>query len=260
MTKGNLRIVIIALSVLVFFGGLYILKNSTSGNKSEDNNVESSNQQENEIKDNYYYTTVDNLSVRRYPSLDAKRISSLDEGVRVTYLGSESANVIGVKLRGKQTTGPFYFIRTDSGKEGWVYSGALSSTPVYVEDYEAIVVFSEYVEKLDGDESEYALTAVSDLYDEIKDYLNKNNRRDIKLVLKTDDFDEVNIRNSDGKIIDVENIRKIVKEDKYGFVMYSSSRDKSEVVTPVGEGEYFAFYKLCEIKEFFRLRYECETW
>ena len=40
MTKGNLRIVIIALSVLVFFGGLYILKNSTSGNKSEDKNVD----------------------------------------------------------------------------------------------------------------------------------------------------------------------------------------------------------------------------
>ena len=54
MTKGNLRIVIIALSVLVFFGGLYILK-TLLGNKSEDNNVESSNQQENEVKDNYYY-------------------------------------------------------------------------------------------------------------------------------------------------------------------------------------------------------------
>ena len=181
MTKGNLKIVIIALSVLVFFGGLYIFKNSSSGNKSEDNNVESSNQQENEVKDNYYYTTVDNLSVRRYPSLDAKRISSLDEGVRVTYLGSESANVISVKLRGEQTTGPFYFIRTDSGKEGWVYSGALSSTPVYVEDYEAIVVFSEYVGV--DDSLEY-------LVEEIEGYLNKNNRSDIKVILKTDDFDE----------------------------------------------------------------------
>ena len=248
MTKGNLRIVIIALSVLVFFGGLYILKNSTSGNKSEDNNVESSNQQENEVKDNYYYTTVDNLSVRRYPSLDAKRISSLDEGVRVTYLGSESANVISVKLRGKQTTGPFYFIRTDSGKEGWVYSGALSSTPVYVEDYEAIVVFSEYVGV--DDSLEYLVV-------EIKGYLNKNNRSDIKVILKTDDFDEVNIRNSNGKIIDVENIRKIVKENGFGFVMFSSKRDKSKVLTPVGEGEYFEYMKFCEIKDFFRLKYDC---
>ena len=215
MTKGNLRIVIIALSVLVFFGGLYILKNSTSGNKSEDNNVESSNQQENEVKDNYYYTTVDNLSVRRYPSLDAKRISSLDEGVRVTYLGSESANVISVKLRGKQTTGPFYFIRTASGKEGWVYSGALSSTPVYVEDYDAIVAFSTYG-TFEGDDLYYDLQFWED--------------QGIKVIYKTKNFSEVNIRNNQGKIIDVENIRKVANDWGYGVILFSKGKKSKLIV------------------------------
>ena len=215
MTKGNLRIVIIALSVLVFFGGLYIFKNSTSGNKSEDYNVESSNQQENEVKDNYYYTTVDNLSVRRYPSLDAKRISSLDEGVRVTYLGSESANVISVKLRGKQTTGPFYFIRTASGKEGWVYSGALSSTPVYVEDYDAIVAFSTYG-SFEDDPLYYSLQRWEDF--------------GIKVIFKTDNFSEVNIRNNQGKIIDVENIRKVANDWGYGVILFSKGKKSKLIV------------------------------
>ena len=234
MTKGNLRIVIIALSVLVFFGGLYILKNSTSGNKSEDNNVESSNQQENEVKDNYYYTTVDNLSVRRYPSLDAKRISSLDEGVRVTYLGSESANVISVKLRGKQTTGPFYFIRTASGKEGWVYSGALSSTPVYVEDYDAIVAFSTYG-SFEDDPLYYSLQRWEDF--------------GIKVIFKTDNFSEVNIRNNQGKIIDVENIRKIAKEWDYGVVLFSKGK-KSKVLI----NDDIDYYLDSNIRSYFKLR------
>ena len=234
MTKGNLRIVIIALSVLVFFGGLYILKNSTSGNKSEDNNVESSNQQENEVKDNYYFTTVDNLSVRRYPSLDAKRISSLDEGVRVTYLGSESANVISVKLRGKQTTGPFYFIRTASGKEGWVYSGALSSTPVYVEDYDAIVAFSTYG-SFEDDPLYYSLQRWEDF--------------GIKVIFKTDNFSEVNIRNNQGKIIDVENIRKIAKEWDYGVVLFSKGK-KSKVLI----NDDIDYYLDSNIRSYFKLR------
>ena len=234
MTKGNLRIVIIALSVLVFFGGLYILKNSTSGNKSEDNNVESSNQQENEVKDNYYYTTVDNLSVRRYPSLDAKRISSLDEGVRVTYLGSESANVISVKLRGKQTTGPFYFVRTASGKEGWVYSGALSSTPVYVEDYDAIVAFSTYG-SFEDDPLYYSLQRWEDF--------------GIKVIFKTDNFSEVNIRNNQGKIIDVENIRKIAKEWDYGVVLFSKGK-KSKVLI----NDDIDYYLDSNIRSYFKLR------
>ena len=234
MTKGNLRIVIIALSVLVFFGGLYIFKNSSFGNKSEDNNVESSNQQENEVKDNYYYTTVDNLSVRRYPSLDAKRISSLDEGVRVTYLGSESANVISVKLRGKQTTGPFYFIRTASGKEGWVYSGALSSTPVYVEDYDAIVAFSTYG-SFEDDPLYYSLQRWEDF--------------GIKVIFKTDNFSEVNIRNNQGKIIDVENIRKIAKEWDYGVVLFSKGK-KSKVLI----NDDIDYYLDSNIQSYFKLR------
>ena len=234
MTKGNLRIVIIALSVLVFFGGLYIFKNSTSGKKSDDNNVESSNQQENEVKDNYYYTTVDNLSVRRYPSLDAKRISSLDEGVRVTYLGSESANVISVKLRGKQTTGPFYFIRTASGKEGWVYSGALSSTPVYVEDYDAIVAFSTYG-SFEDDPLYYSLQRWEDF--------------GIKVIFKTDNFSEVNIRNNQGKIIDVENIRKIAKEWDYGVVLFSKGK-KSKVLI----NDDIDYYLDSNIQSYFKLR------
>ena len=74
-----------------------------------------------EAQYNYLYSEVDKLSVRRSPSLDAKRIASLDEGERVIDLGQTSRNVISVKLRGERTQGPFYLIRTRKGIEGWVY-------------------------------------------------------------------------------------------------------------------------------------------
>ena len=152
----------------------------------------------------------------------------------MTYLGSESANVISVKLRGKQTTGPFYFIRTASGKEGWVYSGALSSTPVYVEDYDAIVAFSTYG-SFEDDPLYYSLQRWEDF--------------GIKVIFKTDNFSEVNIRNNQGKIIDVENIRKIAKEWDYGVVLFSKGK-KSKVLI----NDDIDYYLDSNIQSYFKLR------
>ena len=93
---------------------------------------------------NYFYSEVENLSIRREPDLKSKRIAKLKEGERVTDLGRTSRNEISVKLLGRRTSGPFYLIRTRKGIEGWAYSRGLSNRPVYVEDYICIVAFSNY--------------------------------------------------------------------------------------------------------------------
>ena len=156
-----------------------------------------------EAQYNYLYSEVDKLSVRRSPSLDAKRIASLDEGERVIDLGQTSRNVISVKLRGERTQGPFYLIRTRKGIEGWVYSRALSGRKVYVEDYVCVVAFSKY-----GSIPEALKRDIRDFDDCFK----RSDNFSYKFL--TRGFREVNIKNSYGEIIGVENISRQV--DKYG--------------------------------------------
>jgi hypothetical protein len=244
------KYVIIFMSVLIFFGGIYILKSLKDGDQDSSdlntNSISQTNNNNGKLKtDNYLYTTVDNLSVRKSPSLDAKRISTLDEGVRVTFLGNESANVISVKLRGKQTTGPFYYVRIPSGKEGWIYSGALSSTPVYVEDYNAIIIYNN------DDNVDFLIWTKRD----IQQFLEYNNRKDIKLITKTDNFSEVNIINDEGEIIGVENIRRTVDKYNYGMVLFSKGKKSKSIEAG---GEWFEYNKLCFIEDYFRLKKSCD--
>ena len=86
------------------------------------------------VAQNYFYSEVENLSVRREPDLKSKRIAKLKEGERVTDLGRSSRNEISVKLRGRRTSGPFYLIRTRKGIEGWAYSRGLSLSLIHISE------------------------------------------------------------------------------------------------------------------------------
>jgi len=162
---------------------------------------------------NYFYSEVENLSVRREPDLKSKRIAKLKEGERVTDLGRTSRNEISVKLRGNRTSGPFYLIRTRKGIEGWAYSRGLSNRPVYVEDYICIVAFSKY-----GRVSEYLKTSFRnyrDCFDRDDNY---------SFITKTRGFKEINIKNRYGDIIGVENISRIVDKYKEGVVVLEKGK------------------------------------
>lgn len=80
------------------------------------------------------YVWVDQLNVRDYPSLDSTSKFKLSEGARVLYNHEKSTEEILVNLRGQDLVGPFYKIKTKSGKMGWVFSGALTDINPSVEN------------------------------------------------------------------------------------------------------------------------------
>ena len=162
---------------------------------------------------NYFYSEVENLSVRREPDLKSKRIAKLTEGERVTDLGRTSRNEISVKLRGTRTSGPFFLIRTRKGIEGWAYSRGLSNRPVYVEDYTCIVAFSKYGRINDDLKSD--LRSFSNCFDRDENY---------SFISKTRGFKEINIKNRYGDIIGVENISRIVDKYKEGLVILEKGK------------------------------------
>ena len=162
---------------------------------------------------NYFYSEVENLSVRREPDLKSKRIAKLTEGERVTDLGRTSRNEISVKLRGTRTSGPFFLIRTRKGIEGWAYSRGLSNRPVYVEEYVCFVAFSKYGRINDGIKID--LRGFSDCFDKDDNY---------SYMSKTSGFKEINIKNRYGEIIGVENISRIVDKYKEGLVILEKGK------------------------------------
>ena len=162
---------------------------------------------------NYFYSEVENLSVRREPDLKSKRIAKLTEGERVTDLGRTSRNEISVKLRGTRTSGPFFLIRTRKGIEGWAYSRGLSNRPVYVEEYVCIVAFSKY-----GRVNEYLKSYLRDFSNCFEKFDNYS------FIAKTRGFKEINIKNRYGDIIGVENISRLVDKYKEGLVILEKGK------------------------------------
>lgn len=192
---------------------------------------------------NYLYSEVDKLSVRRSPDLKSKRITSLDEGERVTDLGQSSRNIISVKLRGVQTKGPFYLIRTRKGVEGWVYSRALSSRPVYVENYVTIVAFSKYG-RIDS-RVKSVIRDYKDMY--IDPIFNESDNYGYKFI--TRNFEEVRIENAYGNIIGVENISKLVDKYKDGIVILRKGKKQHHIdLVPQRVGDkWHSWHLTCSI-------------
>ncbi|HHG86692.1 MAG TPA: SH3 domain-containing protein, partial [Bacteroidetes bacterium] len=92
---------------------------------------------------------VDNLRMRSGPGMDAEVIEKLPENTRLTDLGEASKEMAEVMLRGVKHKAPWMKVRTSSGKEGWVFGGAV--TPVQAGTSSTAgeaAPFSAYLKKL----------------------------------------------------------------------------------------------------------------
>ena len=89
------------------------------------------------------YAWVDRLRIRDKPTLEGKEVVKVAEGTALTFTGEISPDKIKVTLRGREMEAPFYKVVTPSGEEGWTFAGALSVTPVDVENYRIAIAFDQ---------------------------------------------------------------------------------------------------------------------
>ena len=76
---------------------------------------------------NEYYALIDQLEIRKTPSLADNNITKISKDEKVTFLKLVSVEQVGVMIQGKKIEASFYKVKTKSGMEGWVFSGALTS-------------------------------------------------------------------------------------------------------------------------------------
>lgn len=119
---------------LTFVGFIFSCKNT---NSSESTQQTESNSSEGESTENttnpstqekaptILYAWVDKLRVREQPTTKSKIVVEVKEGTSFTYLNEKTDYKERINLRGTLFNEPWLKIKTDDGKEGWVYGGAV---------------------------------------------------------------------------------------------------------------------------------------
>lgn len=119
---------------LTFVGFIFSCKNT---NSSESTQQTESNSSEGESTENttnpstqekaptILYAWVDKLRIREQPTTKSKIVVEVKEGTSFTYLNEKTDYKERINLRGTLFNEPWLKIKTDNGKEGWVYGGAV---------------------------------------------------------------------------------------------------------------------------------------
>lgn len=126
---------------LTFVGFIFSCKNTnnsestqqTESNSSEDESTENTtNPSTQEKAPTILYAWVDKLRIREQPTTKSKIVDEVKEGTSFTYLNEKTDYKERINLRGTLFNEPWLKIKTEDGKEGWVYGGA-------VKFYESVV-------------------------------------------------------------------------------------------------------------------------
>lgn len=118
---------------LRLFIPLLLLVACKGGDKGEQKNESSSpTNMHVPIQENYTHlkSVADDLRVRETPDLNAKVVTTLKFGDLVKDLKKKSDTEVEVELFGEKKKGVFHFVRTQSGKEGWVHAAAVEPVTV----------------------------------------------------------------------------------------------------------------------------------
>jgi hypothetical protein len=119
---------------LTFVGFIFSCKNT---NSSESTQKTESNSWENESTENItnpttqektstiLYAWVDKLRIREQPTTKSEIVIEVKEGTSFTYLYEKTDYKERINLRGTLFNEPWLKIKTEDGKEGWVYGGAV---------------------------------------------------------------------------------------------------------------------------------------
>ena len=119
---------------LTFVGFIFSCKNT---NSSESTQQKESNSSEGESTENttnpstqekaptILYAWVDKLRIREQPTTKSEIVEEVKEGTSFTYLNEKTDYKERINLRGTLFNEPWLKIKTEDGKEGWVYGGAV---------------------------------------------------------------------------------------------------------------------------------------
>lgn len=208
--------------------------NQTAATSTErpNSNTETSisgTQEEKVLEQKTVYAWVDKLRIRESPDLNAKELIQVAEGTALTFTGEISPNEIEVTLRGRKMKAPFHKVITPTGKEGWTFAGALSDRPVDVENYRVAIAFDQRNLDPEEDSGDFGY------------YLNEAGQTligtGIDLIYVEEKFHNVEIKNSKGEIIGVENISSYVKKNTTGIVCIEKGGKTEFVFYDPGMGE-----------------------
>ena len=123
---------ILFITFLTFVGFLFSCKNTNSSEstqQTESISTEESNEDTeiitNEKPETILYAWVDKLRIREQPTTKSEIVDEVKEGTSFTYLNEKTDYKERINLRGTLFNEPWLKIKTDDGKEGWVYGGAV---------------------------------------------------------------------------------------------------------------------------------------
>lgn len=98
----------------------------TESNSSEDESIENTtNPSTQEKAPTILYAWVNKLNIREQPTTKSKIVVEVKEGTSFTYMNEKTDYQERINLRGTLFNEPWLKIKTDDGKEGWVYGGAV---------------------------------------------------------------------------------------------------------------------------------------
>jgi len=81
---------------------------------------------------------INNLRMRSGPNVDHEIIASLPENTIVKYQGKSSMHTTPIKMRGMEMNARWLLVKTEDGKEGWLYGGGIK--PKTNDDIQAIKI------------------------------------------------------------------------------------------------------------------------
>ncbi len=124
----NFRIIVF----LTFVGFLFTCKNTNSSESSQqtttnstDTTIEDTEKTQKEKTPTTLYAWVDKLRIREQPTTKSEIVDEVKEGTSFIYLNEKTDYKDKINLRGTLYNEPWLKIKTNDGKEGWVYGGAV---------------------------------------------------------------------------------------------------------------------------------------
>lgn len=82
--------------------------------------------QSNTKKHSTLYVIVDSLNMRTAPNLDSMVVERLPKDASVEFYGLRTSFRQSININNKPRNTPWVYIRTQAGKEGWIYAGGVN--------------------------------------------------------------------------------------------------------------------------------------